>query len=114
MSTWFEEYLAAWDSLDVERVLEWMTDDIVYEDTTLGEVARGTKQMRKFAEASFRNVPDARFEFLGGHDDGTSFAMEWIMHPMGVQGATVGSLRNGKVSAHRDYWNGAKFQPATS
>jgi ketosteroid isomerase-like protein len=113
MTTWFEEYLAAWDSLDVDRVLSWMTDDIVYEDTTLGHEASGTHQMRKFAEASFRNVPDARFEFVCGVDDGTTFAMEWIMHPMGVRGATIGSIRDGKVRTHRDYWNGALFTPST-
>jgi ketosteroid isomerase-like protein len=111
--SWFEDYLAAWNSLDVDQVLAWMTHDIVYEDTTLGHTASGTQQMKRFAEASFRRVPDARFEFLSGHDDGMSFSMEWIMHPMGVHGASVGSLRDGRVRAHRDYWNGAAFQPAT-
>lgn len=108
--TWYEEYLAAWDALDVEGVLSWVTDDAEYEDTTIGEKAVGRDSVRKFVEASFKNVPEARFEFVSGHDDGERYAIEWIMQPMGVRGASVGRLRDGKISCNRDYWNGALFK----
>jgi ketosteroid isomerase-like protein len=107
--TWFEEYFKTWDDLDVDGVLAWVTDDATYEDTTIGHKAVGREQVRKFVEASFKNVPEARFEFVSGHDDGSSYAVEWIMQPMGIRGVSIGSLRDGKISANRDYWNGAKF-----
>jgi ketosteroid isomerase-like protein len=108
--TWYEEYFSRWDALDVEGVLEWVTDDVVYEDTTLGHKAEGKDQMRKFVEASFRNVPDARFELVRGHDDGDAYAIEWVMHPMGVRGVSVGTLQDGRIRSNRDYWNGAAYQ----
>ncbi len=108
-SSWFERYLASWESLDVEAVLAWFTDDIEFEDTTLGHGASGIGQMRKFVKASFRNVPDGRFEFVRGHDNGVGYAMEWIMQPMNVRGVSIGQLRDGKICNNRDYWNGALF-----
>ena len=66
--------------------------------------------MRKFAELSFNNVPEARMQFVSGYDDGAHYAIEWIMQPMGVPGVSVGELRDGKICNNRDYWNGALFK----
>jgi ketosteroid isomerase-like protein len=33
------------------------------------------------------------------------------MHPMELRGVSVGTLRDGRISANRDYWNGATFKP---
>ncbi len=112
MTTWYEAYLASWDTLDVEKVLDWFTDDCIFEDTTIGHGAEGIRQMRKFVEASFRNVPDARFEFVRGHDNGEAYAIEWIMQPMNIRGVSVGQLRDGRIAVHRDYWNGAAYTVA--
>jgi ketosteroid isomerase-like protein len=109
MATWFEEYFACWDALDIEGVLGWVTDDGYYEDVALGHSAKGKKAIRRFVEASFENVPDASFEFVEGFDDGEHYAMRWIMQPMGVPGVSYGTLRDGKISENRDYWNGALF-----
>jgi ketosteroid isomerase-like protein len=110
MTTWYEQYLSSWDAYDIDKVLAWFTDDVLYEDTTIGHGAEGIGRMRKFVEASFRNVPDARFEFVRGHDNGEAYAIEWIMHPMGVPGVSVGQLRDGKICVNRDYWNGAAYK----
>ncbi|HEY4332546.1 MAG TPA: nuclear transport factor 2 family protein [Ilumatobacteraceae bacterium] len=109
MDTWFERYLSSWETQDVDAVLAWFTDDCVMEDTTLGHGAQGLEAMRTFVRASFRNVPEGRFEFVRGHDDGHSFAIEWVMQPMGVRGASVGQLRDGKIAVQRDYWYGALY-----
>jgi ketosteroid isomerase-like protein len=114
MPTWYESYLASWETLDVDAVLAWFADDCVFEDTTLGHGATGIDQLRRFVAASFRNMPDARFEFVRGHDNGTGYAIEWIMQPMGVRGASVGQLRDGKIAVHRDYWNGAAYTVPTA
>ncbi len=109
MVTWFDEYLAAWDALEPDRVLAWFTDDVVYEDVTLGHTAVGRAAMAKFVRASFANVPNARFDFVSGFDDGESYAMQWVMQPMGVRGVSVGKLADGRISENHDYWNGALF-----
>lgn len=105
----FRSYLAAWDTLDVEVVMPYFTDDIEFEDTTVGHAAKGERQMRRFVQASFDNVPEARMQYVGHHATDTAYALEWIMQPMGVRGVSVGTLRDGKISANRDYWNGALF-----
>lgn len=109
MSTFFADYLAAWGSLDVDEVMSFLSDDIVYEDTTIGHGATGEAEMRRFVRASFENVPDARFEYVRHHSTDSDFAVEWVMHPMNVRGVSVGRLRGGRICEQRDYWNGAAF-----
>jgi ketosteroid isomerase-like protein len=109
MSNFFIDYFAAWDSLDVDKVMDFFTDDIVYEDTTIDHGARGTRQMRHFVQASFENVPDAGFDYVGHVSDGSDYAVEWVMRPMMVRGVSIGKTRDGRISENRDYWNGAKF-----
>jgi ketosteroid isomerase-like protein len=110
MSNFFIDYFAAWESLDVDTVLAYFTDDIAYEDTTIGHSAAGNKQMRRFIQGSFDNVPDAKFDYVGHHMTATDFAVEWVMQPMNVRGVSVGKLRDGKICEQRDYWNGAAFK----
>ena len=109
MSNFFADYLAAWETLDVGQVMAFFTDDVVYEDTTIGHGASGERRMRRFVQASFENVPEARFEYVRHHSTGTEYAMEWVMHPMGIRGISVGRLRDGKICENRDYWNGAAY-----
>ena len=109
MSEWFESYLAAWETLDVEQVVQFFTDDVSYTDMTIGHGAEGKDQVRKFVRASFKNIPDVRFEFVRGHADDTGYSIEWIMQPMNVPGVSVGRLRDGKICENRDYWNGAAY-----
>ena len=109
MNNYFQDYFAAWDRLDLDAVLAFFTDDVVYEDTTIKHGATGTKQMRRFVQASFDNVPDATFEYVGHVMTDTDFAVEWVMQPMNVRGVSIGTLRNGKIATQRDYCNGAAF-----
>jgi ketosteroid isomerase-like protein len=109
MGNYFEDYFAAWDRLDLDGVLSYFTDDIVYEDTTIKHGATGLKQMRRFVQASFDNVPDASFEYVGDVSTESGFAVEWIMQPMNVRGVSIGKFSDGKIAEQRDYWNGAAF-----
>ncbi len=110
MSKFFNDYFTAWGGPDLDAVLAYFTDDIVYEDTTIKHGATGTKQMRRFIQASFDNVPGARFEPVGEVVTDDAFAVEWVMQPMNVRGISIGKLRDGKICEQRDYWNGAMFQ----
>ena len=109
MDDFFRAYYAAWNSLDLEAVLSFFTDDVVFEDTTLGRGAAGLAAMRRFVQSSFDTVPDVRFEFVGHVATETGFAVEWVMQPMAVRGVSIGTVRAGRISAQRDYWDGSKF-----
>ena len=41
MSNFFSEYLASWETLDVDQVMAFFTDDIEYHDTTIGHGSLG-------------------------------------------------------------------------
>jgi SnoaL-like domain len=106
----FRAYYAAWESLDLERVLDHFADDIEFEDVVVGAKATGLRQMRRFVQGSFDRVPEARFDYVGSHSTGTDYAVEWIMQPIGIRGVSIGRLNAaGKIAAQRDYWNGALF-----
>jgi steroid delta-isomerase-like uncharacterized protein len=67
---WLEDFLerweAAWDSHQPDRVLELMTDDIVYDDTAWPTTMRGHGDVREFLEYTWRGLPDAHFEAIDG------------------------------------------------
>lgn len=109
-ATWFEHYLAAWNGHDADAVADWFAPDGILEDTTLGLRVEGRDSIARFAARSFRAVPDARFEFDEGFDDGRRYAMRWRMQPGDVPGASFGTLRDGRITAHRDYWDGRRAQ----
>lgn len=64
---WVEDFVgrwfAAWNSHDVERVLELMTDDIVYVDSLrAGEPMHGHEEVREFIEQFWQGLPDYTVE----------------------------------------------------
>lgn len=77
----FEQYLEAWNDHDIDRLLEFFTDDCVYEDVALGRINKGKEELRKFAEETFETFPDfgvvdERGVFGASHG---RFASEWTM-----------------------------------
>ncbi|HEX8051470.1 MAG TPA: nuclear transport factor 2 family protein [Thermoleophilaceae bacterium] len=57
-----ERYFAAWDSHDPDRLLELMTEDVVYEDSAWPMPMNGHAEVREFLEFVYRAFPDIRFE----------------------------------------------------
>jgi steroid delta-isomerase-like uncharacterized protein len=83
-SEWVEEFverwLAAWNSRQPERVLELMTDNIVYDDSGGPQTMRGHAQVREFLEFAWRAFPDFTVEAVGGPlvaSDGARAAFWW-------------------------------------
>lgn len=112
--TWVHDYYAAWTDRDLERVLAWLDPEVALEDVPTGHVARGFDGAREFIEHAFAAVPGARYEVVSSQLQGDNFAVEWVMHPVGLRGVAVGTLRDGRVLSNRDYWNqgGAGLHPA--
>jgi steroid delta-isomerase-like uncharacterized protein len=68
-SEWVQEFMerwaAAWNSHEPERLLELMTEDIVYDDSAWPETMRGHADVRAFLDHSWRAFPDLTFEGVG-------------------------------------------------
>jgi steroid delta-isomerase-like uncharacterized protein len=68
-----------WSSHDMGRLLELFTDDVVYEDVTMGVVNHGKTELRTFGEGFFVGFPDITFEVTSRFANGTWGALEWVM-----------------------------------
>jgi steroid delta-isomerase-like uncharacterized protein len=121
-----EEWAVVWSSSDVEKLLALFTDDVVFEDVTLGAVNHGRNALRDFAAGVFAAFEDLKFELKSRvvASDGKSGAMEWTWRgrqtkdlpglpatnkPFEVRGATVVEFADGKISRDSDYWDLATY-----
>jgi steroid delta-isomerase-like uncharacterized protein len=57
---------AAWKSHEPDRLLELMTDDIVYDDSGWPETMHGHAEVRTFLDWVWRAMPDLSFEMVDG------------------------------------------------
>ena len=75
-----DQWAVSWSSGDVDKLLPLFTDDVRYEDVTLGAVNQGKNALRDFAVATFGAFADLKFELKSRlvAADGRSGAMEWI------------------------------------
>jgi steroid delta-isomerase-like uncharacterized protein len=67
---WLEDFLkrweAAWNSHEPDRLLELMTEDIVYDDSSWPATMRGHGDVREFLEFVWRGSPDISFTLTDG------------------------------------------------
>ena len=120
----FEDYLAAWNSHDVEKILTFFTDDCVYEDVATGAVYSGKEELKAFSSATFAAFDGLKFERTSSFVAGDWRGAEWIMSgthsgdlpglpatgkSFSVRGASITELHEGKIRRNTDYWNLASF-----
>ena len=55
-----QRWLTAWNSHEPERVLELMTDDILFDDSARSQTMRGPTEVREFLALLWRAFPDFR------------------------------------------------------
>ena len=60
------QWLEAWNSHEIDRLLSLMTEDIEYRDDSWPKTMRGHADVREFLEAIWRATPDMTFELLTG------------------------------------------------
>jgi steroid delta-isomerase-like uncharacterized protein len=115
-----EEWATLWTAHDMERLLPLFTEDLVYEDVTLGAVNRGPTQLRAFGEGFIAGFPDVTFELTSACADGTRGGAEWIMRGthdgdlpgmpatgrrVEIRGASAFEFRDDKICRCTDYWD---------
>ncbi len=114
------QWLDAWNSHRVERVLACLTPDAVHEDVSLGVVNRSHAEVRRFVEEGWAAFPDLRFELDGVAITGTTGTVEWTMQgthqgdwpglpatgkAFAVRGVSVLELAGDRIQRVRDYWD---------
>jgi len=62
MEKLFQDYIEAWNSHDLERIVSYVTDDIVFEDVAMARVMHGREELKGFGKDSFVAFPDFRIE----------------------------------------------------
>jgi steroid delta-isomerase-like uncharacterized protein len=120
-----DEWAMAWSSNDPERVLALFADDCVFEDLTLGVVARGKEELRSFVNIAFAAVPDFKYGLVSRFVASQWAAIEWVMSGThegdfpgmpatgkrfsSVRGSSILELEAGKIRRESDYWDAATF-----
>ncbi|WP_145010892.1 nuclear transport factor 2 family protein [Mycobacterium marseillense] len=104
-AAWLRRYYADWDSGDLEAITSWFDEEVVLEDVPTGHVARGVAEARTFVSGALKMASGASYQVVSVLADGERFAAEWVMLPAGLRGASVGTVRNGKVTTNRDFWD---------
>ncbi|MGH2762256.1 MAG: ester cyclase [Thermoleophilaceae bacterium] len=61
-----ERWEAAWNSHQADRLLELMTEDVVYDDSAWPTTMRGHADVREFVESAWRAMPDLEFRMAEG------------------------------------------------
>lgn len=102
---------AAFDTCDADAVMEWMTDDVVFENTSPapdGTRYEGRAAVHAFWQAFFAANPTARFTveelFASGDQACQRWRYDWGSGH--VRGIDVFHVRDGKVSAKLSYVKG--------
>ena len=118
------EYWAAWNSHNTEKLVSFFTDDCVYEELGLGVIKRGKEEFRAFINGFFANFPDTNFEMKSSFISGNWYCGEWVWtgtyqgnasgvpatgKRFSIRGVSVGELKGDKVKRHSDYYNRIDF-----
>jgi steroid delta-isomerase-like uncharacterized protein len=110
---------------DWDAITSFMTDDVSYEDVTLGEHASGKEQVRRLwsrttteLSSDFQLVPlrviatenDYAGEWMlkGTHDCSTE-QLQATGRRFAIHGVSIGTLQGGLIKANKDFWNLAEF-----
>lgn len=113
------ELLDAWDAHDIDRILTFYTDDVVYEDVPTvengwGPVLRGRQMLRESLVEMFEDMPDVGFRFVSASGVGDRMLVEWIMTgsrwrdftgEFSIPAVSVITLEGDKIASDRDYYD---------
>jgi steroid delta-isomerase-like uncharacterized protein len=115
-SQFLKQAIEAWNTHDPDKVVQFYTKDVVYEDVAYGAVNHGTAELKKFAADFFEAVPDLKLEVVhitvhNGHG-----VAEWVLtgtdkglyntgKKFSVRGVSVSEMRAGKCSSNRDFYD---------
>jgi steroid delta-isomerase-like uncharacterized protein len=115
-----ENWVAGWNSHDVEKIISVFSGDVLYEDVAFSEVNHGSGELRKFAAAFLDAVPDLRMELMNSSLENGHGTIEWRLSgtdkgiyktgkKFSVRGASIIDVRGGKIFRNLDFYDSAEI-----
>ncbi len=111
----YHDYAAAWTAGDVDKVMSFFTDDIVYEDKSTKKKPTGRAEVREFVADIAKNFAGMSMKANTVTIGKDSASMEWLMSggsgdgAWSIQGISAIQIKDGKFSRVTDYWHDAAF-----
>jgi steroid delta-isomerase-like uncharacterized protein len=91
-----QEWVAAWSTQNVERVLSVYTEDCIYEDVAFAVLRHGNEELREFVSRYFGAFPDFKID-LTNH----FVANNWAVAELTASGTHDGELPDLPASGKR-------------
>ena len=104
-------YFEAWSAGDVEKIMSYFGDGIVYEDIPTSTLSTGQDEARAFIQKFLGDTPGLKLIPNNIMLLSNKAAIEWTMSggtgddAWEVRGATAMQHENGKINRVTDYWN---------
>lgn len=106
-----EQYLAQYNSGDMEAAISHFADDCIYEDVLLGLAIRGKDKLEPFLKKTNTFYPDINFVIDHFFQSGDNVAFEWTMTGTSpktgekhtIRGVNISVLKEGKFYRHSAY-----------
>jgi len=108
------DFCVAWSRKNVEDILSYLTDDIFYHNIPM-EPMVGKAAVRQFVEPFLKDAQSAVFEIKHTTSAGNVVMNErvdrFVLGPKKIEIPVAGvfEVRNGKISAWRDYFDLTTF-----
>lgn len=113
------QWLEAWNSHDIDRILTYYIEDAFYEDVSNVENGwavpmRGHQMIRESLVETFEEMSDLEFELVSASGAGDRVIVEWIMTGthwreftgrFSIRGVSVIKLKGDKIARVRDYYD---------
>jgi len=106
-----DQYIAAWNSGNIETLMPFFSQEVLYQDLAL-EKSMNYKELEDFVKSSFSKNKELRFEKISSCVTEKCIAWEWRMirvrhsgETLDVPGMSMTEFENGKIIRNRDYWS---------
>ena len=118
-------YLEGWQSQNLDLILSACADDFVFDESPSPEPVRGKRAFRDYLTALFDSFPDVTIEATNVAPSGDHVWAEWVMRgsherdfmgipakgkSVNVRGASIFTVKGGKLAEERLYWDLATLQ----
>ena len=104
-------YFEAWTANDVDKIMAFFADGIVYEDVTTGDLSKDRKEVQAFIQKFLTSTPGVKLVPSNMMITGNQAAIEWTMsagsgdEAWQVRGVSMMAHDKGKIIRVTDYWN---------
>jgi ketosteroid isomerase-like protein len=116
---WGEDYIAAWNSQDIEALVAFFATTCRYTDVPHSMSWDGHDGIRKMFDAATAFHPDFEFTLREGFRDDRRYTFEWTCsgtvsgEKLSYEGVSVGVLdSDSRVIEQRDYYNAEDLHAA--